>query len=62
MCEGTTTGTISPPHLLRPIYPLTGVDMGWFVARPREPLWAAGHQTDKTSRSLDTAVALVPVN
>ena len=23
---------------------------------PREPLWAAGHQTDKTGRSLDPAV------
>ena len=29
---------------------------------PRGPVWAAGHQTDKTSRSPDPAVALVPVN
>ena len=29
---------------------------------PRGPLWAAGHQTDKTGRSLDPAIALVPVN
>ena len=29
---------------------------------PRGPLWAAGEQTDKTGRSLDPAVALVPVN
>ena len=31
-------------------------------SQPRGPLWAAGDQTDETGRSLDPAVALVPVN